>query len=55
MPVVFIWQRDSNLEFFPSGDERIIECLAHVGEAFLNVNTGMDLLDGFLSLRQDPF
>ncbi len=55
MPVVVIRQRDPGLKFRPSSDDRVVECFAHVGEAFLDVDAGMDLLDGLLGLGQDPF
>jgi hypothetical protein len=54
VPVVIIRQGDPALEFFPSCDQRVVECLAHVGEALLYVNAGVDFPDGFLGLCQDP-
>jgi hypothetical protein len=54
VPVVFVWQPDSLLEFFPAGDQRLIEGLTHAGETLACVDARMDLLNGRLRLTEDP-
>ncbi|MGH3406066.1 MAG: hypothetical protein ACRDRJ_26735 [Streptosporangiaceae bacterium] len=41
-------------KILPSGDQGIVECLAHVSETLLDIDAGVDLLNGCLSLCEDP-
>jgi len=53
VPVVLVWQLDSRPEFLPAGDHRVIEGLAHAGEALGGVDARVDLLDDRRGLGED--
>jgi hypothetical protein len=40
-------------EAFPSGDQRVVEGLAHASEALADVDAWVNLLDSRLSLRKN--
>jgi len=54
VPVVLVGQPDSRLEFFPAGDQRVVEGLTHLRGPLARVHAGVDLLGGRLRLGEDP-
>src|SRR5713101_4027284 len=50
VPVVLVGQQDSRFEFFPAGDQRVTEGLAHAREALADVDARVDLLYSLLRL-----
>jgi hypothetical protein len=51
--VVLIGQGQAAFEFFPAGDQRVVEGFAHLREALACVDSRVDLLGGRLGLSED--
>ena len=54
VPVVLVGQGQAAYEFFPAGDQGVVEGLAHLREVLAGVDGRVDLLGGRLRLGEDP-